>query len=387
VAGPLAGVRVVEVGTHVFVPMAGTVLTEWGAEVVKVEEPRSGDPYRHLATAGLHTTFEGHDTFFQSANRGKRSVCLDLTRREGRALLGRLLGQADVFTTSLRSGALDRLGLDVDSVRRDNPSVLYVRATAFGPRGPDAALGGYDTTAFWARSGMQHLLSPIGSPYPPAPRAAFGDVVGALAVAGAVSAALYRRDRTGEPTVVDASLLGTGLWQVQTDLVDAAIAEERRERPPRAEAANPLTLPYRTADGRFVQLTMLAPELRFDRLRQAVGRPDLALSVDALDELFAERTLAEWRQVLAGFEGEWAPVQTPEEVLADPQVRANAMVTAADLGDGVALPLVTTPVQFDEEPGTARRAPEHGEHTEEVLLELGLTWDEVVALKEQEVIP
>ena len=385
--GPLAGVRVVEIATHVFVPMAGTVLTEWGAEVIKVEHPETGDPYRHLATAGLHTTYRGVDTFFQSANRGKRSICLDLAQPEGRGLLSRLVERTDVVTTSLRAGACARLGIDPEGIRRDNPAAVHVRATAFGPRGPDAASGGYDTTAFWARSGMQHLLTPPEAPYPPAPRAAFGDVVGALAIAGAVSAALYQRSQTGEPSVIDASLLATGMWQVQTDLVNAAIVEGTTRRPPRSEATNPLTVPYRTADGRFVQLTMLTPDLRWADFRDAIGRPDLPLTVEALDAVFAERTLDEWREALAGFEGEWAPVQTPAEVLEDPQVQANGYLTAAELGDGAELPLVTTPVQFDQQPGTATRAPEHGEHTEAILLELGLTWDDLGTLKEKKVIP
>jgi crotonobetainyl-CoA:carnitine CoA-transferase CaiB-like acyl-CoA transferase len=142
---PLEGVRIIEVASHVFVPMSGAVLTEWGAEVIKIEDPRTGDPYRGLVTAGLHKLHHGVDVQFQAANRGKRSVSLDLKHPGGRRLLSRLLATADVFVTNLRPGGRSRLRIDVADVRRDNPSAIYVSGTAFGPRGPDAGRGGYDS--------------------------------------------------------------------------------------------------------------------------------------------------------------------------------------------------------------------------------------------------
>ena len=172
---PLADVRVLEVASHVFVPMAGSVLREWGAEVIKVEDPESGDPYRGLATFGLHNVYRGVDPFFQSANRGKRSVAIDLKVPGGRRLLSRLVESVDVFMTNLRSAPRRHLGIDVEDVRRDNPSIIYVRGTAFGPRGPDAGRGGYDSGAYWARTGMQHLFTPPAADWPARLRPAFGD--------------------------------------------------------------------------------------------------------------------------------------------------------------------------------------------------------------------
>ncbi|HMQ25124.1 MAG TPA: CoA transferase [Acidimicrobiales bacterium] len=399
--GPLDGVRVVEVASHVFVPMAGAVLTEWGADVVKVEHPVTGDPYRGLATVGLHKVHLGVDLFFLAANRGKRSVGIDVAVADGRALLSRLVAGADVFVTNLRPAARAKLRIDVDDVRADNPDVVYVRGTAFGSRGPDAHRGGYDTGAYASRSGMQPLVHAVtgAAGAPPAPRPAFGDVVGGLGVAGAVCAALYRRATTGEPSVVDASLLASGMWQVQTDLVDTAVSgpDATPPVPPsRNEVWNPLMLPYRTADDRWVALQVLTPDPHWPRLCELLGRPDLAAEprfadldarranaaacVAALDEAFAARPLAEWTDVLAAFEGEWAPVQSPADVVADPQVVANGYLADVDVGEGT-IPLVTAPVQFDGTPAHPTRAPEHGEHTEAVLLDLGLTWDDLAALK------
>jgi crotonobetainyl-CoA:carnitine CoA-transferase CaiB-like acyl-CoA transferase len=398
----------VEVASFVFVPMAGAVLGEWGAEVVKIEHPVTGDPYRGLATAGIHKLHNGADLQFQSVNRGKRSVGLDLGNPDGRRLLSRLLASADVFVTNLRPDGRERLRIELEDVRADNPSIIYVSGSAFGPHGPEAGRGGYDSGAYWARSGMQQLHTSPNDRWPPTARPSFGDVVGGLSIAGAIGTALYRRRATGEPSVLDASLLASGMWQVQVDVVDACVEAEAgapagaRRTPDRYAAANPLMLPYRTADGRFVALQLLSPERRWPDLCRVIGHPEAATDprfadaavrranaracVEWLDGVFARRTLDEWRHVLASFEGEWAPVLGPADLVDDPQVEANGYLAEVDVGNGGSIPMVPSPVRFDGRPGRPERAPEHGEHTEQVLLELGLSWEELIALKDGQAI-
>lgn len=402
-AQPLSGVRILEVASHVFVPIAGAVLHEWGADVVKVEHPETGDPYRSLVTMGLHSTHNGIDASFQLTNRGKKSVSIDLKKEEGRELLYRMVKDYDVFLTNIRPDARRRLEIDVEDIRAHNPDMIYVRGSGYGVRGPDVQRGGYDAAAYWMRSGIGAALTPAESAMPVMQRPAFGDVMGGLTIAGAIAAAMYRRLATGETSIVDVSLMGMGMWQLQPDITHAGQNLDAKPRVYDRKATwNPLSGPYKTRDGRFIHLNMLEGDRYWPDVCMLVGRPDMIDDpryvdmparkanarecVEALDAIFASHDYAEWCEILKPAKGVWAPMQTPLEVRSDPQVAPNGYLADVEMANGTMLSLVTSPAQFDEVPGCPLRAPELGEHTEEAMLGLGLSWDEIGALKDRGVI-
>lgn len=399
--GAFDGIRVVELAQWVFVPVAGALLADWGADVVRVDRPE-GDPYRGLMTQGIGAATGGVNLSIALANRGKRSVALDLRNERGRDLLLQLLDTADVFLTSLRPGALERLGLDAETLRARDPSLVYARGNGYGMRGPDAGMAGYDASAFFARGGLAHVLTPPDRDYPISQRGAMGDRNGGMALAFGIAAALLKRSRTGVGSVIDVSLLGTAMWTLSSDVL-AALEGGTPRAPAGRMAVNPLIGNYRTSDGRHISLMFLesdrywAPFCELIERRELIDDPryvDLAARganaeacVAELDAIFAARAFNEWKQLLRRIDVPWAPVQAVEELLDDPQVQANGYIGEVAVDGGTSYRLPTVPVQFDEQPPGLRRAPEHGEHTEELLLELGYDWEQISALSEDAVIP
>lgn len=393
--GAFDGVRVIELAQWVFVPVAGALLADWGADVIRIE-PLEGDPYRGLQTQGIGTDSGGVNMSVALAYRGKRSMALDVRHEQGAAVLHELLGSADVLLTNFRPGALRRLGLEPEALTKRYPGLVFARGTGFGVRGPDAERAGYDNSAFWARGGMAHVLTPPGSDYPISQRGAFGDRQGALALAFGVAAAIVKKQRTGRGSVVDVSLLGTAMWTLSSDLL-SAIRGERPRAPGVRELVNPVVGAYRTQDGRHIQLVFLQADRYWADFCRLIGRDDLIedprfvdtaarrdnrdACVEILEQEFALRTFEQWKELLAQIDAPWAPVQAVEELLQDSQVLANGYLGDVTLDSGESYRLPTVPVQFDEQSSPLRRAPEHGEHTEEILLELGHTWDDITELQ------
>jgi crotonobetainyl-CoA:carnitine CoA-transferase CaiB-like acyl-CoA transferase len=400
--GAFDGIRVVELAQWVFVPVAGALLADWGADVVRVDR-LDGDPYRGLATQGIGSDSGGINLSVALANRGKRSVALDLRTDDGQRVLHQLLANADVFLTSFRPDALDRLGLDADALRERYPTLVYARGNGYGVRGPDAGMAGYDASAYWARGGIAHVLTPADRDYPISPRGAMGDRNGGMALAFGIAGALLKRSRTGLGSVVDVSLLATAMWTASSDLLSALQGGEPRAVGGRGPIINPLIGTFITADGRHIQLVFLESDRYWGPLCDLIERPDLRddprfidhhardanriACVAALDEVFAARTYEEWKQLLHQLDAPWSPVQSIEELLSDPQVLANDYLGEVVIEGGPTYRLPTVPVQFDERPPTLRPAPEHGEHTEAILLELGYEWEDIIRLKETAVIP
>lgn len=395
------GVKVVEVAGWTFVPAAGAVLADWGADVIKVEDPVTGDPQRGLSVGSIGSKGVGGVSFIvEQPNRGKRSLGLNIGTEKGRELLLQLIATADVFLTNLLPDRLERLHLTVEDVRAANPKIIYARGTGFGVRGEEASKPGFDGTSYFSRGGIAHMLKEPDAPWPPMQRPAFGDIVGGFAIASGVAGALFKRERTGEPSIVDVSLLGLATWQLAPDVVATGlIGEDNLPRFTTDDMPNPLVNYYKTQDGRFVQLMMLQGERFWPEVCALVERPDMLTDerfstgaarfenrVECIAELrkgFESRPLSEWRVRMAKLEGAWAVVQSPAEVIADPQVIANGYIRPVLAPDGeTTFGLVANPVQYDETPPELTRSPDTGEHTDEILeKELGLDWDAILQLK------
>jgi crotonobetainyl-CoA:carnitine CoA-transferase CaiB-like acyl-CoA transferase len=381
---PLEGYRVVELGMWVAAPAAATMMADWGADVIKVESP-GGDPNRYtLKHVGQDV--EGSPPF-ETDNRGKRGIVLDLREDEGKQTLERLLAKADVFVTNLRPGALERLGLDPDAVRTRHPRLVVGTLTGYGWSGPDRDRAGYDVSAFWARPGIAAMLNPTGEP-PPAIRPGLGDRTAAANLVAGVLAALLRRERTGEGAVVDVSLLRSGTYAIGNDLALQNFFGKRGRTRPRTEHESPLYNCYQAGDGRWFWLVGLEGNRHWPGVLKALGRDELGADerfatgkarrghvrelIAIFDEEFAALPLAEWAERFDAEQVWWAPVQTLAEVVADPQAEAiGAFVEQPGMAGGPVLRTVATPVSFwdpDDKPLSA--APDLGEHTDEILREL-----------------
>ncbi|WP_063130113.1 CaiB/BaiF CoA transferase family protein [Nocardia fusca] len=393
---PLEGITVLEVAMYGFVPSAGAVLADWGANVIKVEHAVTGDPQRGLRQIGKFKVEGDPNPNIEHANRGKRSIGVDMSNPAGREVIHELARRADVFLTSFLPSARTKFGIDVDDIRAVNPKIVYARGSALGPRGQEADRGGYDMTAFWCRGGVAATITPEGTDgmiQPPGP--AFGDTISGTNLAGGIAAALLKRERTGEPSVVDVSLLGSGLWSLGHTIALSAYQGEPMLAPPpgtHGAMANPLSGLYRTADNRYLSFVMLQPGKFWADVCHHIDRPELAedprfadaaqiaantaAGVEILREAIAQRTLAEWTKKFATLKGPWAPVQDSHQVGQDEQIRSNEYILPA--GE---LELVSSPVQFDVTAPELRPGPEFAAQTEEVLLELGWDWERIIELK------
>ncbi len=395
----LNGVRVLEVAAWTFVPSAGAVLAEWGAEVIKIEPRDGGDPQRGLVTMGIVDAGSNAVNYMiEIPNRGKKSVGVDLSTPGGQEVVRELAKTCDVFLTSYLPHRRKKMGIDVDDIRAVNPSIVYVRGSGHGPNGPDADKAGYDGVSYWARGGIATVLTEERDELVRS-RPAFGDLLGGMTIAGGIAAALYKKATTGQGSVVDVSLLGLAAWNLSPDVAVSQIhGGSAIPKFGHADAPNPLVGTYLTKDGRYVQLMMLQLDKFYPEAMRTFGLPELiddprfadpasryenrVALIEILDGVFAQRTLADWRETLAGLSGAWSVVQTPGELCQDPAVTANGYIAHTTTMSGAPYALPTNPVQFDEQAVVPPGAPEHGQHTEEVLMDAGLSWEAIEKYKQ-----
>lgn len=400
---PLDGIRVLEVAQFTFVPSAGAVLVDWGADVIKVEHPVTGDAQRGLVRVlGAAASVPGSSfaPIMEAPNRGKRSVGLSLDNPEARPLLEELIKRSDVFLTNYLPAVRAKLKIDVDDVRAVNPDIIYVAGSGFGSEGPDRNTGGYDATAFWARGGSADGVMPADAEHPALmPAGAYGDNIGGITIAGGVAAALFRRLATGKSSVLDVSLLAVGAWATQFNANMALLLggplpkiDDRTAAP-----GNPLTGGYRTADGRHIQLSMLQPTRYWPEFCRLMGLEEYAddarfatfeamlensdAAYDLVREAIAALSYDECRQRLVRGTGQWAPVQDAWEVANDESLIANGRIVEIVDAEGHPQKLIANPVKFDGQPETLTRAPKFAEHTDDVMRELGVDDERLIELK------
>jgi crotonobetainyl-CoA:carnitine CoA-transferase CaiB-like acyl-CoA transferase len=398
--GPLEGIKVVEIGVWVAGPAAGCILADWGADVIKIEPPGLGDPARSFSKMlGADLPFNAP---FEMDNRNKRSIVIDLRDERGLALALELIDQADVFVSNVRPAALARLGLDPDTLSQRDPRLVYSIITGYGLEGDEKDRAAYDIAAFWSRSGIAaSLMTPDG--VPPFQRGGMGDHNTGLAAAGSICAALYSREKSGRGQIVSTSLLREGIFTLSFDMAISLRFGVEVQIGNRKTMGNPAINNYQDSEGRWFWIVGLEGARHWPPLARAAGHPEwlederfssergraenAEALIAALDEVFATKTREEWGEIFDAEEDLWwAPVQTVTEVLADPQAHAaGGFVEVPDGATTTMLP--ATPADFLGTPCEQRHmAPEHGEHSVEILTELGRSPDEIAALEKEGVI-
>ena len=398
--GPLEGLNVVEMGLWVAAPSAAAILCDWGAKVIKIEPP-AGDPFRGLL-ASLMGTAANPNPPFELDNRGKRSVALDLGKADAKEIALRLIGEADVFVTNLRPRVLQEFGLNFETLSERFPRLVYGQVTGYGPHTEARDTAAYDIGAFWSQAGVGASLTAPGAEIPQQ-RGGMGDHMTGQMLAGAVCAALVSRERTGKGQHVSVPLVRVGAYMIGWDLMLSLRLGVPIVPYDRHHAVNPIIDCYRSGDGRWFWLLLLQADRHWGDLCRAIERLDLMENerfknietrranapalVDELDKVFASRPMSEWAEAFAANNVWWAPVNQPHEVITDPMVQAAGAFVDVPGEDGASR-MVATPADFGGTPWQPQGlSPELGQHTEEVLLELGYDWEQIIALKESGAIP
>jgi crotonobetainyl-CoA:carnitine CoA-transferase CaiB-like acyl-CoA transferase len=399
VSGILEGLKVIEMGNNIAIPAAGAIMGDWGADVIKVE-PLGGEMMRGMGRV-QGVQMGSVNMQFELLNRDKKGLALDLKKPQGTKIIHQLVESSDVFIANYEVSALKKLHLDYQTLSQVNPRIIYAVVTGYGSMGPDKNERGFDFTAGWARSGTQHLMAEQGGT-PPSQRAGMYDrTTGMHAVAG-VCAALYNRERSGKGQEIELSLYHVGVYTIGTDIQNAlngmpSLPNDRRK------ASSPLWNSYRAGDDRWFQFAMLQSDIHWAGLCRAMDRPDLERDprfenqrtrsenceqlIRVMDDIFAGKPRSEWEARFRSNGVIYGCIETPAEVVKDPQAHANAFFTEIDHPKTGRMKYVTMPVDFRQNPATVRFAsPEVGQHNEQILGDLGYSWEDISRLKAEEVI-
>src|SRR5271169_2540742 len=394
-----SGLKVVDLASFIAGPSAAVILSDFGADVIKVEPP-SGDTWR--VGHKIAPQPQASDAYpWHLANRNKRGISLDLKSPSAPLVLRRLVEWADVFIVNTPHPARKRLNLEYDDVAKWNPRLIYADLTGFGEKGPDADLPGFDITAYWARSGLLSMTRDAGSP-PTWPVAGSGDNATAVAIYAAIATALYRRERTGKGSYVTTSLLATGVWSAGVFVQAALCGANFYGLHDRAHPANAGLNVYRSSDGTWFVLVVTPDKVPV--IAKALGREDILKDprfsdpdklaenrpqlTSMLDEIFSSQPMSHWYEVFNGAQITFGAVRGPQEVVNDPQLRANDIVVPIEGAGAKLTSTISSPIQvhgITKVP--ARRAPGIGEHNDEVLKELGFTTDDIDGFRASGTIP
>lgn len=397
----LEGIKVVEHATYMAAPGAGSILSDWGADVIKIEPP-GGDPIRNFFRT-IGTDIQDNPVF-DFDNRGKKSIVLDTRTEEGQAILRKLAGDADVFLTNVRPGGLGRAGLDYDSLKTLNRKLVYCTLTGYGLEGEDANRPGFDVASFWSRAGVASITIPKGQE-PFAIRTAFGDHTTSMAAAAGICAALVKAGKTGEGQLVEASLLRSALYALGSDFAIQLFFGRIGSTKSRHEQIQPLMNFFKTKDASWFCIVSRQGNVDWAPLCRVMDRADLIEDerfttakgrranshelVSLMDAEFGKYTKAEVSERLDAESIAWAPVQTLAEVAADPQVKAAGGITQVPSasGDGSTFSSPASPIRFPgTDDGPKGPSPRVGQHSRAVLDQLGYTVGEIDGLFEKGVV-
>src|SRR5436190_16675879 len=394
-----SGLKVVDFASFIAGPSAAVILSDFGADVIKVEPP-SGDLWRHGHQ--IPPQPQAKDAYpWHLANRNKRGMTLDLKSPGAQSVLEQLVKWADVLIVNTPHPARKRLKLEYDDVVQWNPRLIYADLTGYGDKGPDAELPGFDITSYWARSGLLSLTRDAGAP-PTWPVAGSGDHATAVGLYSAIVTALYRRERTGKGAHVTTSLLAEGLWSASVSIQAALSGAKFFGLHDRKNPANAAMNVYRAADDTWFVLLVTPDKLA--AVAKAIGRADLLTDprfadpaklmanmpqlTAILDEVFRAQPMAHWYEVFSGVHVTFGAVRDPQEVVNDPQLRANDIVVPLEGAGGKLTSTISSPIQVHGVAKVpARRAPNLGEHNEEILRELGFDAKDIDGLRASGAVP